>query len=45
MAVALEAIKGFLHFFTDDSSSYDDDPRHIVTILDVLKPRGPQNRG
>ena len=41
MAVALEAIRGFLNLFTDDWSHDESEP-HIVTILDVLEPRGPQ---
>lgn len=42
MAVAMEAIRGILHFFTEDRSHFDDAPRHIVTILDVLEPRAPR---
>lgn len=42
MAVALEAIRGFLHHLTDDRSHHRQSPRRIVTILDVLEPRGPQ---
>ncbi len=42
MAAALGAIKGFLHFFTDDWLQHDESTRHIVTVLDVLEPRSPR---
>lgn len=43
MAVAMGAIKGFFHIFTDSWLQSEDSPRHIVTILDVLEPRNPQS--
>ncbi|MGV8907587.1 MAG: hypothetical protein ACOH1Y_01265 [Propionicimonas sp.] len=43
MAAALVAIKGFVHFLTDDLSYRGESPRHIPTILDVLEPRSPRN--
>lgn len=42
MAVALGAIRGFLHLFTDDWLQDANSPHHVVTILDVLEPRDPQ---
>ena len=42
MAAALGAIKGFLHFFTNDWARHQGSPDHVVTILDVLEPRRPQ---
>ncbi|HQY98912.1 MAG TPA: hypothetical protein PKV13_03275 [Propionicimonas sp.] len=39
MAVALEAIKGFLHLFTEDWSRNEGSPFHVITVLDVLEPR------
>jgi hypothetical protein len=42
MAVALQAIKGFLHLYVEDSAFHDRSSRRIVTILDVLEPRSPQ---
>jgi hypothetical protein len=39
MAAAIGAIKGFLHFFTDDLAQ-PGESRHVVTVLDVLEPRG-----
>ncbi|MFZ0531263.1 MAG: hypothetical protein WAL91_12095 [Propionicimonas sp.] len=42
MAAALGAIKGFLHFFTDDWAQVDGAPTRVVTILNVLEPRGPR---
>lgn len=41
MAAALGAIRGFLHLFTDNR--WHDDAPHLVTILDVLEPRAPQD--
>lgn len=38
MAAALGAIKGFLHFFTNDWARQEGSPDHIVTILDILEP-------
>jgi hypothetical protein len=37
MAAALGAIKGFLHFFSNDWAWHPDSPDRIVTILDVLE--------
>ncbi len=42
MAVAMEAIRGFIHLFTDDWAQDAHAPHHVVTILDVLEPRDPQ---
>lgn len=42
MTVAMGAIKGFFRLFTDDRLQHGDSPRHVVTILDVLEPRGRQ---
>ena len=42
MAVALQAIKGFLHLYVEDSAFHDRSSRRIVTILDVLEPRPPR---
>lgn len=42
MAAALGAIKGFVHFLTDDPSAPAESPRHIPTVLDVLEPRIPR---
>lgn len=33
--------KGFLHLFANDWARQAD-PRHVVTILDVLEPRSPR---
>jgi hypothetical protein len=42
MAKTLGAIKGFMHFLTDDPSRRDESPQHVRTILDVLEPRSPR---
>lgn len=42
MAVALGAIREFLHLFTDHRPFHKDSTDHIVTILDVLEPRRPR---
>ncbi|HOC13737.1 MAG TPA: hypothetical protein PLL50_07380 [Propionicimonas sp.] len=39
MAVAIEAIRGFLHLFTEDWSQHDGSPFHVITVLDVLEPK------
>jgi hypothetical protein len=38
MAKTIGAIKGFVHFLTDDPSRRDESPQHVRTILDVLEP-------
>lgn len=42
MAATLGAIRGFLHRFTDDWSQRGNTPGRLVTILDILEPRGLQ---
>lgn len=42
MAKTIEAIKGFMHFLTDDPSHREESPRYVRTILDVLEPRSPR---
>jgi hypothetical protein len=43
MAVALEAIRGFLHLYVEDSAFHDRSSRRIVTILDVLELKSPRD--
>jgi hypothetical protein len=38
MAAAIGAIRGFLHFFTNDWARQEGSPDRIVTILDILEP-------
>jgi hypothetical protein len=38
MAKTIGAIKGFMHFLTDDPSRREEPPRRVLTILDVLGP-------
>jgi hypothetical protein len=42
MAVAMGAIRGFLHLFTADWVLHETHAGHVVTVLDVLEPRHPQ---
>jgi len=42
MAAALEAIRGFLHLYVEDSAFHDRSSRRRLTVLDVLEPRAPQ---
>jgi hypothetical protein len=42
MAAALGAIKGFMHFITDDLTRRSETPGHMVTILDVLESPSPR---
>jgi len=42
MAKTIGAIKGFMHFLTDDPAHREEFPRHLVTILDVLEPSKPR---
>ena len=42
MAKTIGAIKGFMHFLTDDPAHREESPRHVLTILDVLELRNPR---
>lgn len=39
MAKTIGALKGFMHFLTDDPSRLAGSTPHVRTILDVLEPR------
>lgn len=38
MAVAVEAIKGFIHLCMGDWPNHGEQPRRILSVLDVLEP-------
>jgi hypothetical protein len=41
MAAAIGALKGFLHFFSNDWARQGGSPDRMVTILDVLESNRP----